>query len=573
MTATERMRVLRYASPALLIVLGLAWAVTHVLGVFSESVNWDELALLHRAERTLVSGNMEAGGRPGLGVAALLPFVSGCTDTTSTIDTVRLVWAAVTAALLAGLFVFLLRAVRDTTWRWQAAALGTGALALVPVFMRWSIQVRTDQPAVAAGLWGGVMLLGSRSRPMLALGAGALVAVGYLFSQKALYVAALVGIVALGDLLQVGEFDWRREIKRAAWFVAGAIGVIAGFKLVLAMFYAPPRTVTLDEQLNAFANYRQLFGLRLYRSMLPTLYPHLAVLAAIVIATIDAYRRTRPQRRALLMALAIATLGVAVGAFHAAAFPYFWTTLGLFPATAMAIGWPGIAATLRSAAPPALVVVWGWVVWTAVPYRREVLRDTRSVQRLSFDLIDHLDPRLRGFSPDGGLFCRHDPDPFPIYFRETAVKMATAPDAEQRQSGFIAEFRRRPVAFILETFLLEPFPPRVRSFWATHYVRHTATVAVAGRRIEGSAGAELEFEVLVPGAYRWHGASPIVIGERQVLPGAAAELAVGTHPIRLEQATGAGLFVLDLATPPRPGPRAFHALAPILEIIGARRHW
>ena len=70
--------------------------------------------------------------------------------------------------------------------------LAVALLAFLPAFVTWSIQV-TDQPALAAAVWGGVLML-STSYRRAALG-GALFAVALLCTQKALYVIGLCGVL------------------------------------------------------------------------------------------------------------------------------------------------------------------------------------------------------------------------------------------------------------------------------------------------------------------------------------------------------------------------------------------
>ena len=89
--------------------------------------------------------------------------------------------------------------------------------------------------------------------------------------------------------------------------------------------------------LSSFDFYRKTIGWSQYRAMLPTLVPHFVLLGALAAATLVAWRRRGPLRPALTLAWLILILGVAVGSFHAAAFSYFWMTLGLFPALAFAV--------------------------------------------------------------------------------------------------------------------------------------------------------------------------------------------------------------------------------------------
>jgi hypothetical protein len=523
---------------------------------------------------------LQGGGRPGLAVVAIVPFVRGCTDTIATVIQVRLAWVAVTLSMLTALFWLLRGAVHAREHRGHAAALGVAMLALVPVFMRWSVQVRTDQPAIAAALWASVALLASRRRPWLAGVAGALFVLGYLFSQKAIYVAALGGVIVMGDLAVDVPVGWSRELRRsawrAAWLAVGAAVVMIAWRVTMSLLYdtvAPSGGVA--GVLSVFDYYRERFGYRVYRGMLPTLYPHVASLVLLVPALWVAYRGRTAQRRPLLVALAVAALGLAVGAFHTAAFPYFWMTLGLFPACAIALGWPGIAAAVPPRASKLIAIgLWAGLLLVAVPYRREVLEDTQTVQRDTFAFIDrNFNRTARGFNADGGLFCRGDPEPFPVYLREHVERGFGGPDGDRQADLFIAEFRTRPVAFMIDDFLLQPFPGSVREFWSAHYVPYYASALVAGRPLHGPAGNQVEIDIIVAGDYRWSGPGRISIEGTPVEAGATIRLPAGAHTTTLVEDTQGGVLTLALAEPPRPSPTPFHAWAPIAEIVGARREW
>ena len=179
--------------------LALALAL-RLVAVFQANVHWDEFGLLHFADRTETTGVLHAGGRPGLAVALLLPFVEPCDDEIAVIRRARLLWVGITVLWLAGLAWWIAELAPDRSTRWRDAALGTALVALVPAVLEASLQVRTDQIALAGGAWGGALLLVSRRRPALALVAGACFGVAFLGSQKALYVGALAGLLAAGQL-------------------------------------------------------------------------------------------------------------------------------------------------------------------------------------------------------------------------------------------------------------------------------------------------------------------------------------------------------------------------------------
>ena len=134
----------------LLVLVGLRLAAVYTVGA-----NWDEFALLDRADATHESGVFHSGGRPGLAVLVLLPFVRACDDEIEVIRHARLLWLGLTLAFLAGVGVLVAQLQADPRRRWGDAGLAVALLALVPAFLEWSIQVRSDQVALAAGVWGG----------------------------------------------------------------------------------------------------------------------------------------------------------------------------------------------------------------------------------------------------------------------------------------------------------------------------------------------------------------------------------------------------------------------------------
>lgn len=549
-----------------LIALGLAFVITQVASVFTERINWDEFLLMQRGEIAIKLDRIEGGGRPGLGVFAILPFVAGCTDPIDAIVNARLLWAAITVGLLAGLFVLLRLVLRNATGATHAAALGTACVALVPVFMRWSIQVRTDQPALGCVIWGGVALVVSQTRVRMALLGGLFTGLGYLFSQKAIYVGGLTGLLALAMLFIEGTIDLRRDIKRAALFASGIVIPILAYKLIVPLFYVPPVSASFGGGMDTFAYYRTFLGYRVYRGMIPLLYPHLLVAGALMIALTIAYRRRSELRKPLLMAIVVATAGVVVGWFHAAAFPYFWMTLGLFAGASIALAWPAIAAVLGRASIAVAAMAWLLLLFDAAPFARELLQGSQAPQRDSFAFIARNFPAsARGFHTEGGLFCRTDPEPFAVYVRQHVVGPFFGPDGERMSAELVQQFRSRPVSFLL-TPGLELFPSSVQEFWNSHYVLYDAAVLIAGFRISSDAVQSLD--VIVPGTYRWLGSSELVIDGRNLPAQATIDLRAQRYDARTSGQSG--MLVLAVTDPPRKTRGAFHSISQLSEIVGGR---
>lgn len=575
MSSFERLRHPRVLQGAL-IVLAVAYVIAHIAAVFTESFNWDEFALLARAEAAVRTGVLSGGGRPGLGVLILVPFVDGCSSTTDVLHAARLLWLAFTFALLAGVFVLLRRVARGSDSAWYAAALGTAAFALIPVVMRWSLQVRTDHPAVVLAVWGGVALLASRTRPAWSVVAGLLIGGGYLFSQKAIYVVALVMVLAAGEVFVERKLVWRRDAIRMVGVAVGAVAVIVVYRWLLSRAYTPTQSVSVEGGLELFRWYRLIVGYRVYQGMLPTLWPHIVMLGLLTYALARASRHKSIHLRPLGVAMVVVLLGVAVGAFHAAAFPYFWITLGLFPAAALAIGWPGIRAALPRAAPIVTGGVWLWWLAIAIPYRAETLEDTQQIQRESFAFVQTLPRGLHGIQLDGALVCRGETAPLPVLLRENMMRRFGGPNGDRNAQAFLEQVQSLPVAYLVRTHRFQAFPEPLRSYWATNYVPYSGAVELAGRRIAGAATQVLSLELFVPGTYRWiaEGSGParIQIGGRTYDRGALIELSTGPAQLELLDAVK-GVIVLAVDRPPAVSPEPFYDDRPIAEIVGRRRRW
>ena len=251
----------------------LGFAALRVATVFSTAFNWDEFALFHDVALTAQSGELRSAGHPGLPQVALLPLVRDCADEISVGRTARLAWLALTWGYLAGVFALLLQLLPADRHRAHDAALGTALLGLLPVFLEWSIQVRTDQVALLGGTWGAVALLASRRRPWLALAAGAAFGVGWLGTQKLAYVAALAALLAAGDLALRAEWRCRRELARAGGAALGAALVLAAWRGAVSAAFAVPAShaalsgtspETVRNYLDVFDFYRATIGYSQY---------------------------------------------------------------------------------------------------------------------------------------------------------------------------------------------------------------------------------------------------------------------------------------------------------------------
>jgi hypothetical protein len=553
----------------------LAALAAHLGAVFHANVSWDEFALLHLADATATSGELHSGGRPGLAVALLAPLARGCEDEIAVVRTARLLWTGFTLLFLAGLGLWIaaLEPVRDQ--RFGTALLGAALLGLVPAFLATSLQVRTDQIALAGGAWGGFLLLASRRRAGVALAAGFCFGVGFLGSQKLLYLLALAALLAAGQLRLERELRPRREATRALLAAAGFAAALLGFEAaVSALFEVPAEHAArrglsaayVERGLSLFDFYRQTIGWLEYRQILPTLGPHLAALAALAAATPAALRRGGRSADLVLLAWAATALGLAVGLFHAAAFRYFWMTLGVFPAVAICLGRGAIRSWLAERTgrlAPVLPAVFAALL--AIPALLEsalLLRDTQSVQRESLAFVHrHFAREDAGFHPESALFCQAGTQPIGTLLSQKIYGRFAGPGREANAARLERSFREIPIKFLVQSFRLNQFPVELRRFWAENYQPYRASIFVAGRRLAGARDAESAFELLVPGRYRWiprGGPHPLGLGPRTLRPGEVVELAAGTHVARF-LADADGILVLALDEPPGEAPLPFYA--------------
>jgi len=551
------------------------YVVVRVVAVYTAAGNWDEFVLLERASDTAASGVLRGGGRPGLATLMLIPLAADCDDEIATLRHARLLWTGITLALLAGLGCLLGQVCGDTRSRRGDVWLGVGLLALVPAFLEWSIQVRTDQPALAFGLWGGVALLASQRKPGLSAVAGLMFALAYLSSQKAVYVAALVAVLAAAQLWRGRDLRFRREALRLAACVGAFAGGILAFQIATTQALAVPQQTSVlesmtpsavSQQMSEFSYYRNTIGFDQYLDILPTLVPHALLLAALVGATLVSVRTRRERSPGLWIAWALLGLGLGVGAFHASAFAYFWMTLGLFPAVALAVAADPIRRvfTAHRGGAARIVTAGLWLILAiqGVARMAELAIDTQSVQRESLRFLHrNFEAADSGFHPEHAPFCRGENDPIRLYFSQVIYRHFAGEQRGHHTRDLLADMRERPVKFVLQSFRLNQFPVEIRRFLAENYQPYRASVFVAGRQLGGRAGESSDFELVVAGRYRWlplTGPTSIRIGPTTLAAGDMAEFDAGPHTAIFPEDVDGGMLVLAVADPPTLAPLAFY---------------
>lgn len=528
----------------------MLWLLAHAFWIFRTEVNWDEFALLARAHDSLVQGRLIGGSRPGLATVLLMPIVEGCTNTVDAVLRARVLWLPFAAAIPAGLWYVLASLFRDRDSRYRDALWGVALLLLTPAFLRHSLQVRTDEPAIAFALLGGVALLASRDRVPMAALAGLLFGLGYTSSQKAVYVAALMGLLAIAESLRSDRFRWRRDLLRVGAVVVAGLCTLGLYRGLVSLFIEPAPPTNIEGQLSWFAYYRDRVGYGFYLEMLPQLVVPVGLMLLVLLRVPAALVRRPGGRSAALTAAAVAVLGLIVAAFHAGAFPYFWMTLGLFPAVIVAVGLP----LLRDWLPPErrkwiFAAAAGLLVATVLVMDRSDAREVLHAQQDAMDLVtDNFNLSQEGFSTKRALFCRDGADPFRTYFGPTLHSWE-----EARIESFIREFRSRPVVYMIASRDMAAFPDRVREFWNAHYVAYRGALLVAGVELADMDGGGTRFEVIVPGEYVLRAEDPdarISVDGREVTSGEGLRLDPGVYRIRADQGGKSAIFALSLPSPP-----------------------
>ncbi len=554
----DRIRPGRVALVAFLVVI----ALVHGRALFTENVNWDEFALLQRAEIAARTGVISGGGRPGLGTLILLPFAHACANAARSIIHARVLWLVFVLGGAAA-FVLLLRAMLPVDrHRWSGTATGLSLWVLAPDFLQHSIQVRTDQPAIFFGLWGGVCLVASRKRLPFAALSGVLFGVGFLFSQKLVYVAALAVLIATIAEIRARDLHVARELWRAGLSLLAFAVSLASYWALLSFAAEAPTLVPLEGALNAFAYYREFYGWNFFLDMVPTVLPQTATLAALVALTAAWAAGARPGNGSqILAAWGVALLGVAVALFHAGRFPYFYMVLGLFPAVvgALLVG-PFLEVVRTRWVRVALITPFGAVLFMfAAAQSAASTADTVSHQVASIDFVNrNFTAGHRGFDGLGVFACRHDPEPFPVRFRQH-LEAAREPDGGTSLGRDLVEkFRTRPVTFMIPPDLR--YPDLLHEYWQPRYLQYWESIWVPGRMVGASGESTLTFDAPATGIYRWETAEPsarsLSVDGRVVAPADTITLHQGRHEVTVSGPVS-GRIVWSLGEAGRPASRLF----------------
>lgn len=561
------------------------FAATHFAHVFSEAINWDEFALMARADRTLRFGEVLGDGRPGLVTLLLTVFVRDCADSIRSVLQARLFWQLVTLAYLAGVYCLVRqwhRSSGSADSGHPAGLLAVALLAFLPAFVTWSVQVRTDQAGLALATWGGFFLLlpGAGTAAV----SGVLLGSAVLCTQKALYVAGLCAVLHLGALVECGRRtpSAARALavdaaRRAAVVAAAAVALVA---IYLALVPEASRLVTssgVASTMGAMNWTRASQGYRIYTVHAYRLVVHwglLLVLCAWTARTV--LRRSMRNYVPVATAWAVLLAGLAVARFHGSSFPYFIMTAGLFPAVALALTVEG---PLTAAGRSAWAVLVSLVVLSAAqgaPESLEMLARTQTEQRETLRIV--LDSALRqrrGYQVEGALFCARDPGPMPIMFSQDIWRRFKAsPRAAENAARFVADLRERQVAYVVDSYRLRQLPPSILDFFGSHYVWYRHSLFVAGFRVQLNGNSQV-VDVIVPGRYRWDESlvtpgAGVRVGPFDVPPGGTVALAARPYEVTSPDVAIGTLILADVPRSDEPGLPGFYLSRQIYQLGGWR---
>jgi hypothetical protein len=530
------------------------------VAIFTEAINWDEFTMLARVDQSLRTGGVLGGGRPGLVTLILIPFVRNCVDSVSAAVHARMLWFVITAAYLCGVF-FLVRnwfrfAGRGESGRFEGAV-AVALLAFLPAFVTWSMQVRSDQAALAAAVWGGVCLLSERRHA--ALLTGVLFGLAILCSQKAVYPAALCGLMwvaaVVGRLQLPGPASHRSELTARAVQITL---VVAGSATTLAAYaYLVPAASGLVEKGTVMSAWQEMqtararVGYHAYALEATRAPLHLLLVVSLLVASARAFLgRTNGKQLLLVTCWAILLLGTVIVVVHGSSYPYFIMTAGLFPAVALGLSSGHLASFLRERRSMIVALALVALILGSARITLELLDGTQANQR---DTLRWLKSsglgEYQGFQVDGALICLSDVGTM----RPLSHELNMGQMSSQSFDDFVEELRRRPVAYVLDAEGLLQFPGKVRRFWSEHYLWYYGSVSVAGFKVSPE-WHQSSIDVFVPGIYRWVPAPPIraaslEIDGSPVAAGRKVSISVGRHHVSTHPAGAAGTLVLAIPRP------------------------
>jgi len=136
-------------------------------------------------------------------------------------------------------------------------------------------------------------------------------------------------------------------------------------------------------------------------------------------------------------------------------------------------------------------------------------------------------------------------------------------DAETQ--ALLDEFRRRPVAYVVDAPRLGRLPPAVREFLRDHYQWYFGPVYIPTFRLHPDR-IDGGVNVHVSGPYRWFPSpdstsAELYLGQASVAPGGTFALSAGQHEFQIRPAGATGTLVLAVSAPP--GDEIFPFIDPV----------
>lgn len=538
----------------------LAALVPRWISIFTESINWDEFALLHRVEQSLNTGRLLGGGRPGLVNIILMPFVRDCIDAVTTAVRARVLWQFISLAYLLGVFALVRNWFRFSGRPERGVLEGAAAVALMaflPAFVAWSVQVRTDQAALAAASLGGAFLLSDRR--IHALVAGALIGIAVLCTQKGVYVIGLAGTLWLSAIVarsrtlpaERRKAEYVRRLLQTGLLAASAIATVVVYLVLTPADAGFASDRAISSNWSTMQRTHDIVGFRAYATATKQALIHGLLLMGLLAASIRAAMRRRwLDGHLLATSWVILLLGCLVAAVHGSSWAYFIMTLGLFAAVPLGLASGHLAQSLGQGRPLIIGLLLFGLILGSVPTTVEMLQGNQADQRETTRWIrDSGLGAYRGYQVDGALVCMADPEPI----RPMSHRLNMGPLSPDETSDFVDEFRTKQVAYVLDMDRLGYFPPEVLEFWSTHYRWYFGSVWVAGFGVSDLQQPQT-LDVIVPGHYRWrpmppHRDAELLVGDVPVAPGAETWLEIGQHAVATRPASARGSLTLGLAPP------------------------
>ena len=468
--------------------------------------------------------------------ALLAPLVT-ITDPVSTFHRARILSALILVATIA------MSALCAGRLGGRLAAGATATLSLFhTTLIERGMEVRPDCGMVLSALVAMYIELaegrGVRRRALAGLALG----VGFLFTQKSVFVTAAFGAWWLWDAVKSRDAKLV-VVPVAAWFVP----------LLLAMTSMVPfgclREYVRQDLVEAFfagagARYSGRFSpaSAIVDESLRNLATVVFGLAGLVLAFQGARHR---QRRDLALLCLVGVTSIA--ALWGNPFPWPYVHVGTLPFVIIAAGYAVSTLAERTRAPLAvtcLAVICAMV--TAVPRLLSKAPQSTDLQFATMREMDRVTAPNETVFDLVGLYFRRDAYPA-AYAMSTGMLGAYQAGSFERM---VPALRRNQCAALITNYRVSTLGFDELEFLRTHYVHHWGNIYLAGRDLTRfPPGSVIPFEVLAPAKFIYQGAGEVMIDGVAFTEG---ELAAGLHDVTVVRAGPSRL--IRAVTPPALAP-------------------